>query len=444
MMESNPMNSARTPGLRRHARAQSGFSLLELVVAMAVFVTISGAAFSIFGQHATAANEQQTLSGVNIALRNAMTQMQMDLSGAGGNLLGGVSNASPFYFSVIINNNVPSVDGGTAAACTPTSAWGYPTSSACFDSFTALSPNNSMVKGCSTGFGGGLQAPVLDVGNTAAQQATPVNLNAAGTVAADDPNNSGNAAALTADATCYKNGDELLFLKIGAAVAGNCDVAGNTFNYCLHVVTLTADATVSGGYVQLQTSASGSTSSDPLGIIYKAGGTTYFQNALANSYPVGAYIIDLGTGANAITYAVMANPSNSNDPQLVRCPGTACTTSNAQVVADQVIGFKVGAALWNYQASNATDIANYIYNAATYCSDQVSGVNCLTWPPAAYDPYDFALVRAVRVSVVARTPPRNDPTLSLIHNGFDGGPYLVQQASTVVDLRNLSNVDTSN
>jgi hypothetical protein len=212
----------------------------------------------------------------------------------------------------------------------------------------------------------------------------------------------------------------------------------------MNVVKLTADATVSGGAINLHTSASGSTSSDPLGIVNTPGGTTYFPMTLHNNFPIGAWIVNLGTGSNAITYSVMTNPSNANDPQLVRCPGTACTTSNAQVVADQVIGFKVGASLWNWQAANATDIANYIYNAANYCSDQVSGVNCLTWPPAAYDPYDFTLVRAVRVSVIARTPPRDDPTLSLIHNGFDSGPYLVQQASVVVDLRNLSNVDTSN
>jgi prepilin-type N-terminal cleavage/methylation domain-containing protein len=432
MMKTNLMNFARTPSPRRHARAQRGFSLLELVVAMAVFVTISGAAFSIFGQHATAANEQQTLSGVNIALRNAMTQMQMDLSGAGGNLLAGVTNAPSFYFSVIINNNIP----GTAAACTPTGAWGYPASSACFDSFTALSPNNSLVKPCTTA--GGTQAPTLDIVTTAP------NLSAATTVTADDPNNPGVGATQTADASCYKNGDELLFIMTGTSSASTCDVSGDTFNFCMNVVKLTADATVSGGAINLHTSASGSTSSDPLGIVNTPGGTTYFPMTLHNNFPIGAWIVNLGTGSNAITYSVMTNPSNANDPQLVRCPGTACTTSNAQVVADQVIGFKVGASLWNWQAANATDIANYIYNAANYCSDQVSGVNCLTWPPAAYDPYDFTLVRAVRVSVIARTPPRDDPTLSLIHNGFDSGPYLVQQASVVVDLRNLSNVDTSN
>jgi prepilin-type N-terminal cleavage/methylation domain-containing protein len=436
MMKNNRTKHGRNSSSRRPARGQMGFSLLELVVAMAVFLTVSGAAFSIFGQHANAANEQQTLSGVNIALRNAMTQMQMDLSGAGGNLLAGVTNAPPFYFSVIINNNVPTVDGGSAAACTPNSGWGYPTSSACFDSFTALSPNNSLVKPCTTA--GGTQAPVLDIITSGP------NLAAATTVTADDPNNPGNSTTQTNDATCYKSGDELLFLMTGTSSASTCDVSGDTFNFCMQVVKLTANATVSAGAIQLPTSASGSTASDPLGLVYTPGGTTYFPLTLHNNFPVGAYIVNLGSGANAITYSVMANPNNANDPQLVRCAGTSCTTSNAQVVADQIIGFKVGASLWNYQAANATDIANYIYNAANYCSDQVSGVNCLSWPPAAYDPYDFTLVRAVRASVIARTPPRDNPTLSLIKNGFDSGPYLVQEAATVVDLRNLSNVDTSN
>ena len=431
-METKMKKNQTTPCVRRSPRSQMGFSLLELIIAMAVFVTVSGAAFSIFGQHATAANEQQTLSAVNIGLRNAMTQMEMDLSGAGGNLLSGVNNAPAFYFSVIINNNIP----GTATACAPTSAWGYPVNSACFDSVTALSPNNSLVKPCATA--GGTHAPVLDIITTAP------NLSAATTVTADDPNTPGVAATQTADASCYKNGDELLFLMTGTSSPSTCDVGGNTFNFCMNVVKLTADATVSAGAIQLTTNASGATSSDPLGLVNRPGGTTYFPMTLHNNFPVGAYIVNLGTGSNAITYSVMANPANANDPQLVRCQGTSCTSGNAQVVADQIIGFKVGASIWNFASTNATEIANYIYNASNYCSDQVAGTNCMATPMPASDPYDFTLIRAVRVSVVARTPPRIDARLGLIKNGFDNGPYLVQQASTVVDLRNLSNVDTSN
>jgi hypothetical protein len=132
---------------------------------------------------------------------------------------------------------------------------------------------------------------------------------------------------------------------------------------------------------------------------------------------------------------------------LVRCPGTVCTATNGQVVTDQVIGFKVGADLWNGRPVGATgtDIANYNYNGSTYCSDAIAGVDCTAAPPSQYDPYDFTLVRAVRVSLIGRMTPGSDQTLhAQFLNGFDNGPYLVQQASTVVDLRNLSNVDSTN
>ena len=60
-----------------------GFTLIEMLVAMAVFLVVAGAAFSVFSRHAALVSRQQSLSGVNIGLRNAMAQLQMDLSGAG-------------------------------------------------------------------------------------------------------------------------------------------------------------------------------------------------------------------------------------------------------------------------------------------------------------------------------------------------------------------------
>ena len=413
--------------LRGPSHAKLGFTLVELMIAMAVFVLVAGAAFTLFGQEAGVATQQQNLSGVNIGLRNAMSQMEMDMAGAGGNLLAGVTNATPFYFSVIVNNNLP----GVAATCTPnTTNWSYPISSACFDSLTILSPNNSLAKPCVAT--GGIQADPLVLSATA-------NLSGASTV---DGNDAINVANNTNDATCFKNGDEILLVQPATAAA--CDVSGVAINFCMNVVTLTADASVVGGQIQLQLSATGAQSNDPLGIIYRPGGVTYFADALADNFPSpSSYIVDLGTGSNAMTYAVLANPSNANDPQLVRCPGTACINANAQVVSDQVIGFKVGADLWNGKALGGTDIANYIYNGAHYCSDAITGVDCTVTPPAQYDPYDFTLVRAVRVSLIGRTTPRTDPTLhSFFLNGFDNGPYLVQQAAVVVDLRNLSNVDS--
>jgi prepilin-type N-terminal cleavage/methylation domain-containing protein len=422
----------------RHAKR--GFSLTELMIAMLVFTIVAGAAFSLFGQQAGVATQQQTLSAVNIGLRNAISQMEMDMAGGGGNMLAGITQGAgvtPFNLSVIINNNMP----GVAATCAPnTTTWAYPTASACYDSLTILSPNTSLVKQCGTG-----QTPPLSLTSPSI-----VNLASASTVTADDANGSANNAA---DLACFKNGDEVLFIE--PTSSGNCDLSGADPNYCMNVVKLTADSTLSGGHISLQVSASGSTSTDPLGIVYQPGGTTYFSNALANTFTDSSnpFIVDLGNASNAVTYSVMTNPNNANDQQLVRCPGTTCTTANAQVVTDQVIGFKVGADIWNGKSlTTGNDIANFYYDASEYCSDALTGVTCTaadgtTAAPGTYtpDPYDYVLVRAVRVSVIARTAPQSDKTVhSVFLNGFDNGPYLVQQASAVVDLRNASNADSNN
>jgi len=414
--------------------------MIELLVAMAVFLVIAGTAFDLFAKHAALAAHQQSLSGVNIGARNAMAQLQMDLAGAGPNLLSSVANAQPFSMGVIVRNNVP----GVAAACGPnTTTWAYPISSACFDSLSIIN-----VKPCTTGAGGGTTAPVLVINDTA----PPENLSSNTLTYADDPNFSGNTAALTADATCYKSGDELLIVSLPTSATNQPQCAATQFNYCVTAVTLTADAAeVAQPAVQLThnlTGSSGAASgcpgtgcSDPLGVI----SASNYVNGLASSFVNSTtYIINLGAGANDITYGVLANPANANDPQLMRCLGATCTAGNSQVVTDQVIGFKVGAALWDNDSTDATDIANYFYDGSKYCTDAIAGADCTTTPPPSNDPYDFTLIRSIRISLVARTTPQVDQTLANFQNGFDQGPYLVQQASVVVDLRNMTIPDFGN
>jgi hypothetical protein len=91
---------------------------------------------------------------------------------------------------------------------------------------------------------------------------------------------------------------------------------------------------------------------------------------------------------------------------------------------DQVIGFKVGAAIRN----SITDTMNtqYNYNASTYTVNTTND-----------SAYMFSLVRSVRVSLIARTQPSTDPSFTF-RNAFDGGPYQVQGASVVVNPRNLN------
>jgi len=410
-------------------RKSKGFSIFEMLVAMAVFLIIASAAFSLFNKHLALVTEQQSLSSVNIGLRNAMSQLELDLAAAGPNLFSGVqqsgSPVQPFSLGVMIRNNTPAAAG----ACAPNANWSYPTNTACFDSLTLLT-----VKPCAGG-----NAPVLqidDPGNSTES------LSSSSVVWGNDFNSGAN---LTNDAACYKKGDEILVVQPSNGIPLTCD-NGNQFNYCMGVVTLTKDAQVSGGKIQLQHNPTGA-GSDPLGVIFSNAGTNNYANAngLAVGYSNGAFIVDLGDGTNDITYSVQASATDPTNDQLVRCNGTACTAANAQVLTDQVIGFKVGAILWDNAKTNATDDANYFYDASKYCTDAIAGADCSTTPPPANDPYDFSLIRAVRVSMIARTvPSANAAVLTNFKNGFDGGPYLVQQGSVSVDLRSITNSDILN
>jgi type II secretory pathway pseudopilin PulG len=426
------MNSAET--LQKKLCKTVGFSLVELLVSMAVFMIVAGAAFSLFDRHAKLVSRQQNLSGVNIGMRNAMSQIEMDLAGAGQNFLAGVVNAQPFGLGVIIQNNVP----GIAPACAPNpGTWAYPVPSSCFDSFTIINP-----KPCVTA--GGTTAPVLVVNENANgnnQPSPSVAISNSSILWADDPNNSGNAASLQNDSSCYKDGDEILVVSQANNAQAQC-VPGNAasaFSYCMSFVVLTKDAGVTGNGIQLQHNPTGA-GTDPLGLFAPSVGGNNFNkaNGLNYAFPNGSYIIDLGNGGSNITYAVQTNPNNPSDPQLLRCLGVGCTVANSTVLTDQVIGFKVGAALWDNAAVGATEIANYFYNSANYCSDAVNNADCTQVPPPANDPNDFTLIRAVRVSMIGRTTPSSDLSVARFQNGFDNGPYWVQQASVVVDLRNMS------
>ncbi|MGH9717462.1 MAG: PilW family protein [Candidatus Acidiferrales bacterium] len=435
-----PMRQKNAP---RSPKAK-GFTLIELLVAMVVFVIVAGTAFSLFGKNEAYAVHQEGLSGVNIGLRNAMSQLQMDLSGSGENLLANAPGAvQSFSLGVIVQNNVPTAQGGVGANCTPnTSTWAYPVESACYDGIMIVNP-----KLCSAA--GGTYAPVLAL-------QTGLLLNTASSLSATD---NALGANLANDASCFKNGDEILVYEQNTQSPPTCFTGGQQSDYCMTVVTLNADAAAGPTSISLSydppgvngvpSGCPGSSCNDPLGIIYQAygaGGNNY-GNALNSNFPAGAYLVNLGTGANDISYSVQDNPADPTDPQLLRCTSVLalCTAATGQELTDQVIGFKVGAALWDNQ--DQEDIASYFYNAAAYCNGSIpvsAPTDCSVSPPPANDANDYALVRSIRISMIARTKPETDQTLYNFKNGFDDGPYLVQQASVAIDIRNMSIGDFGN
>jgi hypothetical protein len=163
---------------------------------------------------------------------------------------------------------------------------------------------------------------------------------------------------------------------------------------------LTSDGLISGGKVKLEhnpTGADGTNSitADPLALSNSAD-----SNKLGTQFCSTDWVLKIAP----ITYSVDA--SDPTDPKLIR-------TQNGQpsVIAEQIIGFKVGASVWNGTTDNT-----YSFDAASYN-------------------HDWSLIRSVRVSMIGRTP---SDIGNPFRNSFDGGPYKIQSISVVINPRNLS------
>ncbi|HUI42614.1 MAG TPA: prepilin-type N-terminal cleavage/methylation domain-containing protein [Terriglobia bacterium] len=383
-MKKNPTTAFRISGRGNEpAGPQQGFSLLELVVAMAVFSIVSAAAFSLFNQQQTVFVQQQGQVGLNIGLRNALTMMQMDVANAGSGLQAGA--------------NVPSWPVGVTFSVPPSgtcyNATNPPTYSAsCFDSMNIITASTSaqaVNATNSTGNNGPAYCSDTSTGTAYAQKASSL--------------------TLAQTAAQFSNGDELLFV--------------NSNGHKMTAVILNAAGTVAGTAVRLTfgaTTAAGVNSSDPLKIATVAltssvvndvwTDTTAFSDQLASQFCGPDWIIKLAP----INYKV--DTTTASNPKLTRSQ-----SGSTSVVMEQVVGFKVGTAIWN---------------------DGSGGVDS-TYAPYYYDPSlfpvpnDFSLVRSVRISLLARTAPTTNPTYKF-RNAFDNGAYQIQGSAVVVNPRNLS------
>ncbi len=338
----------------------SGFSLIELLVAMVVFMVIAGAAFSLFAPQQTQFHQQEGMTGLNIGLRNVMAKLQIDLANAGTGYYVG-ADIPGFPVGVTLVNNPSGTGCHTSGTTTYTAN--------CFDTLNIIAVNSSVPPIHADGGGGCSSVTSSSIFADAAPGKT-----------------------LAQTAANYNKGDQVLL------------VMGNGSKISSFI--LTAAGTVSGSYVELQhdpSNADGTNSSsdDPLGI------TTHANSKLGVTFCTSDWILKL----EPITYE--ADASDANDPKLVRVQdGTSVT------LMDEVVGFRVGAAIWNSSSSSTS--ATYNYDASTY-----------------YNAYDFTLIRSLRISLIARTTPSTDPAYTF-RNSFDGGPYQVQGISVVVNPRNLS------
>jgi len=373
-------------------KAGAGFSLIELLVAMGIFLAVGAAAFSLFSRHEVLLGQEQGVANLNIGLRNALAQLQIDVVNAGNGQIQG-ANVPAWPVGVTILNTNP-----TTAQCNPSATYPATYAQACFDQLNVvmvdpntppLHPQNS----CMTAYDTSSGIPLY--GTVPTNPVTGLPLYPVATVA-----------------NSFLSGDQILFVTAN----------GTKFT----TAVLTAKGAVSTnppGDIQLSfnpTNANGTNAytsnlitgpNDPLGISTYAtppppippGTTTPPPSYLTNSFCSADWVLRL----LPIQYSV--DVTNPSDPQLVR---TQAGVKN--VVMDQVIGFKVGAAWWN---NNVSTFA-YDYSAGDYYNQ-------------------FTLVRAVRVTVIGRTAPSTDPTYTY-RNPFDNGPYQIRGSSIVVNPRNLS------
>jgi len=129
------MKSANTNRvLSRRRSGVSGFTLIELMVAITVFLVIGAAAMSLFKQHASLFNDQQYQIGLNVSLRNALAQMENDVVNAGTGWYNAANNFASWPVGVKIVNNTA---GG--ATCHPTGTATY--NAACFDTLNLIVPD---------------------------------------------------------------------------------------------------------------------------------------------------------------------------------------------------------------------------------------------------------------------------------------------------------------
>jgi prepilin-type N-terminal cleavage/methylation domain-containing protein len=342
----------------------SGVTLIELMVAMAVFITIAGSALMLFRKHVPLMTAQQNQTALNVAMRNAAAQMQIDTVNAGVGFLTGI-NIPGFPLGVTIAK-------GTGTCF---SAAGNTYSSGCFDTLNILMVDQ----------------------NTPPANASDIGTNCVSSTASTlfaNPTGSTTAAQLASD---YHNGDWLLLVKSDGSQ--------------INTVQVTKDGQVSGNKVQLQHNPTG-TGADPYGIYQLP--TNADDNKLGTQFCTTDWVLRLS--GNTMQYRVDAtDPTN---PKLIRQVGPPGATTTS-VVADQVIGFRVGALAQRYNPGQP-DNGQYQYY----------------YDPSLFN-YDWTTIRALRISLIGRTNPTGG-AFAGFRNNFDNGPYKVEGVSIVINPRNLS------
>jgi len=379
---------------------------------MSIFLIIGGVTLGLFTQHQPMFNTQQNQAALNIQIRNSIMQLQTDVVNGGSGYVTG-TNLPAGVLGVTISNSLP------AAACDTPATFTY--SSTCFDTLNIISAeptvpaahpdNGTFSSGYATTSG-------KDCISTATSPIYVYPAPVSGLTEAQA------AAALLADyQNAYTNLGEKQFLLVNAA--------GTLLNTIMLTSAPTA-TTVKGGVTVVPlafnvTNATGwnTLANDPLNIAAfepaPNGSTTNGNPMVTNSFCSVDYVLGLAP----ITYSVSTTtPSN---PQLMRTQNGVST-----VLAQQVIGFKVGAMLLNVTTSCTYDSTA---NLPLYCYDSSNDA-------AGGYKSQWTNVRSVQISLIGRTNP-NPGANYTYRNGFDSGPYQIEGVNVVVNPRNMSMNDAN-
>jgi prepilin-type N-terminal cleavage/methylation domain-containing protein len=375
----------------REQNKQRGFSLLELMIAVAIFTIVSGAAMALFVQNEPVFTHQQNQAALNIAIRNSIAQLQLDVTNAGAGYYPGVPNMPGWPVGITIHNNWVT----SGSPCNTPATYTYGPN--CFDRLNVITtdiPQGSTIPA----------TPPSHPSDSTGLNSIAISGSSGTSITMYLTPTSGTATALAGD---YHNGDEMLLISGG--------VSETLYN----AVVLNSAPAVSGSMVKITflavSTVDSTNSNDPLDI------ATVTNTHLGNQFGPG----DWAERLSSVTYQVDTT-TNPADPQLDRCVGP-CATGVVTVLADQVIGFKVGADFWNASnpdtcndASASTDgSTKYYYNSAA-CNN------------------NFSMVRAVQISLIGRTNPTDATTAENYRNGFDGGPYQIEAVNIIINPRNMS------
>jgi prepilin-type N-terminal cleavage/methylation domain-containing protein len=377
--------------LKGHGRRIAGFTLVELLAAMAIFGVISAAAFGLMAQHQPLFNQQQIQASLNISMRNAIAQLQTDIVNGGSGYYS-TANVPNYPVGVVITNNVVTSTGDCHSGIT------YGAS--CFDALTVIvsDPSTTPVAPIASTSGS-----IPSAANAGKCLANTTDTHANTTIYLTPP---AGVTAATYSANFF-NGDQILLVRSD----------GSTYT----TVKLTHDGqtTVVGGTTYVLLTHSTVTNSDGT----NAASDDVTGMSVSSSDQTSAHFCDTDWVLRLTPVQYDVDLSVASDPKLRRTVLVKGNTpsANGVTLAEQVIGFKVGAALVN----GTTDTPTYNFDSSTF---KIS---------AGAAGYDYTMVRSVMISLVGRTPPVEDPTY-VFRNSFDGGPYQIQGISVVVNPRNMS------